>query len=318
MKQSAPDWDHLRTFLAVLEHGSLSRAAAALALTQPTVGRHIAALEAALCAALFMRSRHGLLPTPAALELRAPAEAMRAAAAALERAASGETAEPRGVVRITASEMIGTEVLPPILAALHRSHPAIAIELALTNRTEDLTRGVADIAVRMQRPKEPALVARRIGRVGIGLFAHRDYLAACGTPRRQEDISRHSLIGFDRDETAARSVGATAQAWRREMFCFRSDSDLAQFAALRAGFGIGGCQIGIARRDPLLVRVLPREMEFSLDMWLAMHEDLRLSRRVRLVYDRLAAGLSSYVTGVRAASGRPNAGLRKSSAKRPS
>lgn len=318
MKQSAPDWDHLRTFLAVLEHGSLSRAAAALRLTQPTVGRHIATLEAVLAAPLFTRSRHGLLPTTAALELRAPAEAMRTAAAALERVASGESTEPRGVVRVTASEVIGAEVLPPILAAFHRSHPAIAIELALTNHSEDLTRRVADIAVRMHQPTQGALVARRIGRVGIGLFAHRDYLAARGTPRRLEDIARHSLIGFDRDETSARSVGATARAWRRKMFRFRSDSDLAQLAALRAGFGIGGCQISIARRDPLLVRVLARQMEFSLDIWLVMHEDLRLSRRVRLVYDGLAAGLLSYVAGARAATGRPGAGQRKTSAKRPS
>ncbi|MBU6471370.1 MAG: LysR family transcriptional regulator [Alphaproteobacteria bacterium] len=305
MEKAAPDWDHLRTFLAVLEHGSLSGAAVALRLTQPTAGRHIAALETALATPLFVRSRHGLLPTPAALELRGPAEAMQAAAAALVRTASGEAAEPRGTVRITASEVIGAEVLPPILAALHRQHPAIAIELALTNRAEDLTRRVADIAVRMHRPAQGALVARRIGRVGIGLFAHRDYVAAHGMPRRTEDLSSYSLIGFDRDETGARSLGAAAGAWQREMFRFRSDSDLAQLAALRAGFGIGGCQIGLARHDPRLVRVLARQVEFGLEMWLVMHEDLRLSRRVRLIYDHLAKALSAYVAGAGEAAGRP-------------
>ncbi len=318
MDKSGPAWDHLRTFLAVLEHGSLSRAAAALGLTQPTAGRHVAALEANLSAPLFTRSRHGLLPTQAALELRGPAEAMRAAAAALVRTASGEAAEPRGTVRITASEVIGAEVLPPILAAFHRLHPAIAIELALTNRAEDLTRRIADIAVRMHRPTQGALVARHIGRIGIGLFAHRDYLAACGVPRRLEDLSGHSLIGFDHDETSVRSVGGAARTWRRDMFRFRSDSDLAQLAALRAGFGIGGCQIGVARRDPLLVRVLARQLEFGLETWLVMHEDLRLSRRVRLVYDHLAAGLSAYVAGAGAAGRRPGAGARKPRAKRPS
>jgi DNA-binding transcriptional LysR family regulator len=305
MDKIAPDWDHLRTFLGVLEHGSLSRAAAALGLTQPTVGRHIAAIEAVLAAPLFVRSRHGLLPTPSALELRGSAEAMRAAAAALVRTASGEAAEPRGVVRITASEVIGAEVLPPILAAFHRLYPAIVVELALTNRAEDLTRRVADIAVRMHRPTQGALVARRLGCIGIGLFAHRDYLAAHGTPRRIVDLARHSLIGFDRDETGARSLGAAANAWQREMFRFRSDSDLAQLAALRAGFGIGGCQLGLAKRDPRLVRVLARQMEFSLEMWLVTHEDLRLSRRVRLVYDHLADGLSAYAAGAGAATGRP-------------
>lgn len=317
MEKAALDWDHLRTFLAVLEHGSLSGAAAALRLTQPTAGRHIAALETALATPLFIRSFHGLLPTPTALELRGSAEAMQAAAAALVRTASGEAAEPRGTVRITASEVIGAEVLPPILAALHRQHPAIVIELAPTNRAEDLTRRVADIAVRMHRPTQGALVARRLGRVGIGLFAHRDYLAAHGTPRRIEDLASHSLIGFDRDETGARSLGAAAKTWRREMFRFRSDSDLAQLAALRAGFGIGGCQLGLAERDPRLLRVLERQMEFGLEMWLVMHEDLRLSRRVRLVYDHLVEELLAYVTGSGAAARRPGEGSRKSRVKRP-
>ena len=289
-----PGWDHFRTFLAVLEHGSLSRAAGVLGLTQPTAGRHIAALEAALGTTLFVRSQHGLVPAPAAFELRPHAEAMRAAAAALVRTASGEAAAQKGVVRVTASQTIGAEVLPPILAAFHAGHPGIAIELALTNRAEDLTRRDADIAVRMVRPVQAALVARRIGRVSIGLFAHRDYLARRGVPRSVEELAGHSLIGFDRDGGGARSLGSGGLVFRREMFAFRSDSDAAQLAALRAGFGIGACQAGIAGRDPALVAVLPREVEFGLEMWLAMHEDLRTSRRVRLVYDHLAAGLSDY------------------------
>lgn len=301
MVTEAPGWDHFRTFLAVLEHGSLSRAATALGLTQPTAGRHVAALEAALGTTLFVRSRHGLDPTPAAAELRPHAEAMQAAAEAFVRTASGEADAPRGVVRITASEMIGAEVLPPILASFHRAHAGITIELVLSNRTQDLTRRDADIAVRMMRPKQAALVARRIGRVGIGLYAHRDYLAARGTPQSLADLARHSVIGFDRDDSAARSVGARPLRLAREMFAFRSDSDAAQLGALRAGFGIGGCQTGIARRDPALVRVLAREVEFGLEMWLAMHEDLRASRRVRLVYDHLAAGLADYVAGARKA-----------------
>ena len=295
MMSPDPGWDHFRTFLAVLEHGSLSRAAGALGLTQPTAGRHIAALEAALGTTLFVRSQHGLNPTPAAVELRPHAEAMQAAAAAFVRTASGEAAAPRGVVRVTASQTIGAEVLPPILAAFHAGHPGIAIELVLTNRTEDLTRRDADIAVRMVRPAQAALVARRIGRVSIGLFAHRDYLARRGMPRSVEELAGHSLIGFDRDDGGARSLGSGGLVFRREMFAFRSDSDAAQLAALRAGFGIGACQTGIARRDPALVPVLAGAVEFGLEMWLAMHEDLRTSRRVRLVYDHLAAGLSDYV-----------------------
>ena len=295
MTASAPGWDHFRTFLAVLRHGSLSAAARTLGLTQPTAGRHIAALEAGLGTALFSRSPQGLLPTQAAAELRPHAEAMQAAADAFIRTASGEAAAPRGTVRITASETIGAQVLPALLADFHAQHPGIVLELALTNRAENLTRRDADIAVRMMRPTQDALVARRIGRVGIGLFAHRDYLAARGTPRSQADLAGHSLIGFDRDDIGVRSLGMSGPALGREMFAFRADSDAAQFAALRAGFGIGGAQIPLAAREPALVAVLPGRIEFGLEMWLVMHEDLRASHRVRLVFDHLAAGLAAYV-----------------------
>lgn len=315
MTDRSPGWDHFRTFLAVVEHGSLSRAAVALGLTQPTAGRHVAALEAVLGTTLFVRSRHGLDPTPAAAGLRPHAEAMQAAAEAFLRTASGEAEALRGVVRITASQTIGSEVLPPVLARFHAEHPGIAVELVLTNRNEDLTRRDADIAVRMVRPTQSALVARRIGRVTIALFAHRDYLAAHGTPRSITDLAGHSLIGFDRDETAIRSLASAGRVLRREMFSFRSDSDAAQLAALRAGFGIGGCQMGIARRDPALVPVLPGKVEFGLEMWLAMHEDLRASRRVRLAYDHLAAGLADYVAASGKGADAPPAAGRKPSPK---
>jgi hypothetical protein len=153
----------------------------------------------------------------------------------------------------------------------------------------------------MVRPVQAALVARRIGRVSIGLYAHRDYLATRGTPRTIEELSDHSLIGFDRNDMAMRALAAHGPhralglALTRGHFSFRSDSNAAQFAALRAGFGIGAAQAGIAARDPALVPVLPDSVEFGLDMWLAMHEDLRASRRVRLVYDHLVHGLADYV-----------------------
>ena len=151
-----------------MHDGSLSGAARRLGLTQPTVGRHIDALEAALGLTLFTRSPRGLAPTTAALALAPHVEAMAASAAALARTASGEAAADRGVVRVTASEIIGCEVLPPILAAFRAEHPGIAVELALTNRNEDLARRDADIAVRMVRPTQSALA-----RAAHRRFAHR-------------------------------------------------------------------------------------------------------------------------------------------------
>jgi DNA-binding transcriptional LysR family regulator len=288
-------WDHYRSFLAVIDEGSLSAAARTLGLTQPTLGRHVDELETALGASLFTRAPQGLNPTPAALELVPHARTMASAAEALRRAASGETAEPKGVVRLTASHMIGAEVLPAILAGFHEKHPEIVIELALSNRNQDLLRRDADIAVRMTRPTQGALIARRIGRVDIGLYAHKRYLKRHGAPKTIEDLQSHTMIGFDRDTGLMQSASSGGYPVTRELFALRSDNEHAQLNALRCGFGIAGAQAGIARRDPNLVAVLPDQVRFALEMWLAMHEDQKLNRRVRLLFEHLVVGLGRYV-----------------------
>jgi DNA-binding transcriptional LysR family regulator len=297
MIKREPPWDALRSFGEVMREASLSGAARRMGLTQPTVGRHIDALEDALGLSLFTRSPHGLRPTQEALDLAPHVEAMIAAAAALSRAASGEAATDRGVVRVSASEIVGCEVLPAILASLRAAHPAIALELTLTNRNANLARRDADIAVRMVRPTQSALVARRIGRSPIGLYAHRNYLERFGAPRSLADLANHCVIGFDRDDRSFRSVGAALSPFTRENFGFRCDSDLAQLAALRAGIGIGGCQDAIARREGDLAPVLPGALRYALEVWLVMHEDAKATRRVRLAFDHLAAGLAAYLRG---------------------
>jgi DNA-binding transcriptional LysR family regulator len=302
---SEPGWELYRSFLAVLQEGSLSAAARSLGLAQPTLGRHVEALEAALGLALFTRSQLGYAPTEAALALQPAAEALAAAAAALRRVASGQGGADgrsdgqnvRGTVRISASEVVGVEVLPPILAALREQHPALVIELSLSNRLEDLLRREADIAVRMQRPQQEVLVARRIGAIVVGLHARDDYLVRHGMPRTLNDLAGHALIGFDRETAFIRSLRRELGGLKRDSFALRADSDLAQLAAIRAGFGIGFCQVGLARRDPRLKRVLARRFSVSLDTWLAMHQDLRDSPRCRVAFDALAAGLQGYVGG---------------------
>ena len=281
MEQAEPGWDLYRSLLAVLREGSLSGAARALGLAQPTVGRHIEALERALGLALFTRSGQGLAPTDAALALRPQAEALAANAAALLRSASGHGAGTRGAVRVTASEVIGAEVLPPILARLHQANPELAVELALSNRTADLLRRDADIAVRMVRPVQEALVTRHLGGTELGLHAHRSYLDRRGVPRGVDELPAHALIGFDTETAFIRRLNVRDIVLRRDMFALRTDSDLAQLAAIRAGFGIGVCQAGLARRDPALVRLLPEAFSARLEVWLTMHEDLRASARCR-------------------------------------
>jgi len=296
MSDAGPAWDLYRAFLAVLEAGSLSGAARALGLAQPTVGRHIEALEAALGGAvLFTRSPGGLRPTEVALSLEPHAQAMAAAAGALVRTASGDADAVRGAVRLTASDIVGAEVLPPILTAFRERHGEVAIELVLSNRQEDLLRRDADIAVRMARPTQNALFARRVGSIHLGFYAHRRYLEKHGEPLTLDDLAGHAVIGYDRLAPPQEALKAVGFEVSRDLFALRTDSDLAQIAALRAGFGICACQPAIARRDPGLVLILTGAFGFDLEAWVVMHEDLKASRRMRLMFDHLVEGLKAYV-----------------------
>lgn len=288
------DWERQRAFLAVLSEGSLSAAARTLSVAQPTVRRRIEELEGALGVPLFTRSSGGLQPTEAALGLRDHAEAMALAADAFVRAGSAGAKEIAGTVRISASEVIAVEVLPPMLATLRAAHPRLVFELSPSNRNEDLLRREADIAIRMVRPTQDALVARRIGEVPLGLHARADYLAAQGTPESLEALLALGVIGVERESLALRQFRAMFGV-EREDFIFRSDSDLAQLAAIRAGIGIGICQVPLAARDPALVRVLPDLFELGLETWVVTHEDLRGVARIRATFDHLAAGLTDYL-----------------------
>jgi DNA-binding transcriptional LysR family regulator len=291
------DWTLIRSFLAVAERKSLSAAARALGLTQPTIGRHIDALEATLGVKLFTRSVQGLKLTDAALDLVPHAKAMAVTAAALERTATGEASDERGTVRITASDVIGAEVLPAIIMNVRSRHPAIAIELALSNRNENLLQREADIAVRMVRPTQQSLIAHKIGDVPIQFYAHKSYARRRGLPKTLAELAGHDVIGYDAQPLAFAGIKDIGLDVSRERFALRTDSDLAQIALLRVGAGIGGLQRQLAARDRHLVPVLHGAIRLPLEMWLVMHEDLRTTRRVRLVYDLLADGLNAYVKG---------------------
>jgi DNA-binding transcriptional LysR family regulator len=290
---SEPDWNLHRTFLAVLQQGSLSGAARQLGLTQPTVARHIDSLERAVGGDLFLRTPRGLSPTETALELKPYAESLAATAGALMRAASGAAGDVRGTVRLTASEAIGVEHLPAILTKLRQRHPGLVVELAVSNTVDDLLGRESDIAVRNVEPTQGALIARKLPPLALGLHAHRAYLERRGTPRTVADLSAHDLIGFDRETPAIRTIAQRFPSLARSAFALRSDSDLAQLAAIRAGFGIGICQVPIARRDANLVRVLRTAVNVEMGVWIVMHEDLKSSARCRVVFDALAAGLSN-------------------------
>lgn len=290
-------WDLYRTFLAVVREGGLSAAARRIGVTQPTAGRHIRALEKSIGTILFTRSPHGLAATEAALALLPHAEAMAAASDALARASSGEARGERGTVRLTAGEMMGCEVLPPMLAEFSLRYPKIHLELTLSNRNLDLLRRDADIAVRMVRPTQTALIARRVGVISVGLFAHRRYVETFGLPKGPEEISRHCLIGFDRDTDIIDSASDPAIRLTREQFRFRCDSVAGQLAALRAGVGIGACFVTVGQRSPDLIRVLEHRLSFQREVWLAIHRDARSTRRIRQLFDHLGDRLTADLAG---------------------
>jgi DNA-binding transcriptional LysR family regulator len=295
MSLDSLDWALCRSFLTILRTRSLSGAARALGVTHPTMRRHLEDMERAFAAPLFVRSPSGLAPTELAQTLRDPAEAMESAFEQMVRHASATSGAVAGTVRITASEVMGTEVLPAILAELREAHPGLVFELDLRDDVADLLRHDADIAVRMLRPAQTDLVARRVASVGLGLYAHRRWIARHGAPTSLDAlVADRQLIGYDRETVLIEGLTAHGvQATRRD-FGVRSDSNLAQLAALRAGLGVAITQVPIAARSLDLVRLFPA-IGGALEIWLVSHPNLRSSPRVRACLDALGDALAAYV-----------------------
>ncbi len=290
------DWGLVRSFLAVLDHGSLLGAARHLKMSQPTLGRHIAELESQLGVVLFERTGRGLVPTATALQLAEAARGMEAGALLLERTLSGVQTQTNGTVRITASVPVAVTLLPPLLATMRQSLPGIAVELVSSNQVSNLLRREADIAVRMVRPDQSSLIAKKIGEVGLGAYAHRSYLARCGSLRKATDLLAHELIGSDADPAILQGFAAMGYPVTRDAFALRSDDFIVQWQAVRAGLGIGFCADYMARSDPDVVRVLPGLLKIPpLPMWLAVHREIRSSQRIRAVFDFLAEALPQVI-----------------------
>lgn len=288
MKQDF-DWGLVRSFLAALDQGSLLGAARVLDASQPTIGRHIAELEAQLGVVLFERTGRGLLPTASALRLAESARAMEAGAHQLARSVSGAETAISGSVRITASEPVACVLLPPVLARMRQALPDVQVELVASNEVTNLLRREADIALRMVRPDQASLVAKRIGSVKLGAYAHRDYLRRKGTPRQPPELLQHELIGGDRNEEILQGFAAMGYPVERGHFAFRTDDLMAYWAAVQAGLGVGFVATYMARTDPDVVPVLPMLPLPELPIWLTVHREIRTSRRIRAVYDFLAA-----------------------------
>jgi DNA-binding transcriptional LysR family regulator len=285
------NWQLIPSFLAAHQHGSLLGAARALGISQPTVGRHVTLLETQLGTPLFERTGRGLVPTAAAAQLAEAARAMEAGAQTLMRGAQRAQATLSGTVRLSASQPVACFLLPPLLAHLRAELPGIQIELVVSNAVSDLLRREADLAIRMVRPTQGTLVARRIGQVGVSACAHPGYLARRGTPQQPADLLQHELVGNDRVQEIARGFAAMGHPVGPEQFALRTDDLIAYWAAVRAGLGIGFVASYLVRDDPLLVPVLPELPLPALPVWLVVHREIRTSRRIRAVMDFLAREL---------------------------
>ena len=294
-KQSEPlerfDWALVKSFLAVLDAGSLMGAARRTGSQQPTLSRHMAELEAQLGTPLFERTGRGVQPTAAALAIADAARQMEQGAEALARTLAGQRSQTTGTVRITTSMVAATYLLPPVLAALHAQEPGIQLELMASNQLTNLLRREADIAVRMVRPEQTSLVARKLGSVGIGAYAHERYLQRAGTPREPTELARHTLIGYAKDDTIERGFAALGLPLKRENFSIRTDDQVAYGRLVAAGAGIGFVAHYNAPHWPGVHRVLPQLAIPSLPCWLAVHREIRSSKVVRTVYDFLAEAL---------------------------
>lgn len=303
MASDDPDWALWRSFAAVVADGSLSAAARRIGYSQPTLGRHIETLEQQLGVVLFDRTLQGLKPTPTALRLYEPVASAEMALAEAALMAEGATATLAGTVRITASTVVSHYVLPPLLRGLRRAFPAIAIELVPTDSAENLLLREADIAVRMFRPTQLELIARKLGELRVVGAAHQTYLGARGTPQTPEDLRQHDLIGFDRSELLITTAKAMGYDLARADFALRTDSQSAGWELMKAGLGIGFALRGLVREAPGMREVLPMLAVPSLEVWLATHRELFLSPRIRAIYDGLAQALAGYIARAEARPG---------------
>ncbi len=291
-KLESLDWRWLRDFAVVAEHGSLSAAARALGLSQATLTRRMAALESHLGSEVLRRTSRGVELSEVGESLLEPVRQMREQVEAVEISATGRDAQLRGPVRISVTEGLAVYFLTPALRDFSLAHPAIELQLDVRNRNANLLRREADVAVRLGRPRQPQLVARRVADLSLGIYGSREYLERAAPPESVDDLERHAMIAFD-DSIADTGVGRTAEDLLAVgSVVFRSTSLLAQLAAIRAGLGLGMASDFIAREYPELVRVLPDTVH-RLSLWMVTHPGLRRSARIRAVYDFLVERFES-------------------------
>jgi len=286
------DWNRARAFLVTAEEGSLSAAARALGMTQPTLSRQVTALEAELGVALFERVGKGLELTPNGLDLLDHVRAMGEAANQLALTASGRSESIEGHICISATEVTAAYILPPLIQQLRQQQPGISVEIIASNRASDLQRREADIALRAFQPTQPELIARKVGDIDIGLYAATDYLESLGSPETAEEFNRADYICFGENERLIEALRPLGLELSKQNFPLITESHLVHWEMVKQGMAIGIMPTEIGDREPGVRRILYQQMLLSVPLWLVAHRELRTNRRVRMVFDFLAQALS--------------------------
>ncbi len=278
--------------MVTAEEGSLSAAARSLGMTQPTVGRQVSALEKELGVALFERVGLGLILTPSGLDLLEHVRAMGDAASRFSLTASGQSQSIEGNVCITCSEFYAVYILPPIIKKLRQLEPKITLEIIATNTTSDLRRREADIAIRNFRPTQVELIAKKIKDVSARLYATPQYLKEIGDPKQLEDLSRADFISFDNTESLIGGLNALGLNISKRNFPLQTEHFITHWELVKQGLGIGIMPEELGESEPLVVQALPTLAPIGFPIWLTAHRELNTSRRIRMVFDLLAAELA--------------------------
>ncbi|PCJ84358.1 MAG: LysR family transcriptional regulator [Hyphomicrobiales bacterium] len=286
------DWNRARAFLVTAEEGSLSAAARALGVAQPTLGRQVDAIEKELGIILFDRVGRNLVLTPTGLELLEHVRAMGEAANRVSLAAFGQSQSIEGTICITASDVHAAFLLPPILKNLRQQEPGIDIEIIATNTTSDLRRREADIAIRSFRPTQPDLIARKIKDVSARLYATPDYLQKIGNPTTPYGLKDADFIGFDHTDALINALNTLGLNLTQRNFPVLSENLLVQWEFVKQGIGIGIMQSDVGDHESVVRRVLPDLEPLTFPVWLVAHRELSTSRRMRMVFDLLAKELA--------------------------
>jgi DNA-binding transcriptional LysR family regulator len=286
------DWSALRDFLLLAELGSISRAAQRLEVSQPALSRRLQRLEEELGVGLFLRGPRGLQLTAAGQRVRTIAERMSGLAGEVAEAVRHGHDPVSGVVRISAPEAgLGTDWLPRVLVPLRRQHPELALAISIDNQVVDLARGAADIALRLLRPSDPALTARRVAKISWGMFAARQYLERRPGLASVGELAGHDLLLYEQ------SLQTRQRSWlERNGLVARvaliSNNIDALVRATRAGWGVALLPLAavaadLAASDVQLRRVLPGLELVSHQLWLVTSAELRKSPRIRTVFQFL-------------------------------